>query len=117
MTTEEFFKRGKPSPTQQQVKPQAKPQPKQNTIDEDIVIPYGVRMVAPKKNGNFLRLTDKTIININDIILVNVETLQDGSERYRLFLEGKHMTLRLSREDYNFIDQCLMDDACGKDEE
>ncbi len=117
MTTEEFFRHGRPNHSQEK-KPVVNPKPQPgSTPDEEIVINYGVRMVAPKRKGNFLRLSDKTIINISDIILVNVEKAQDGSESYRLFLEGKHMTLKLSPEDYNFINECLMEDICAEDDE
>lgn len=121
MTTEEFFKRGRPS-LEQKPTPKPKPHPQapkqeQPDPDDDIVINYGVRMVAPKRKGDFLRLSDKTIINIKDIILVNVEKAPDGSESYRLFLEGKHMTLKLSHGDFEFINESLMEDIYADDDE
>lgn len=124
MTTEEFFKhsqQNKKRGSKQQINygrplvyDPAKAGPASE--EEDIVIPIGVKSVTPKKNGNFIRLTDKTIISIKDIILVNVETTQDGKEKFCLYLEGKHMTLRLSEEDYLFIDHCLMEEDCAEDE-
>ena len=51
---------------------------------------------------NFIELSDRTIINVNDIVLLNVD--KAGEEYvYKLFLRGKGMTLRLSEEDYNII--------------
>jgi len=52
--------------------------------------------------NNFVELSDKTIININDIILLNVDKMQEVHV-YKLFLRGKGMTLRLSETDYNII--------------
>lgn len=51
---------------------------------------------------NFIELSDRTIINVNDIVLVNVDKT-GGEYVYKLFLRGKGMTLRLSEEDYNII--------------
>lgn len=50
----------------------------------------------------FIELSDKTIINVNDIVLLNVDK-NGGEYVYKLFLRGKGMTLRLSEEDYNII--------------
>lgn len=50
----------------------------------------------------FVELSDRTIVNVNDIILLNVD--KSGEKyTYKLFLRGKGMTLRLSEEDYNII--------------
>jgi hypothetical protein len=51
---------------------------------------------------NFIELSDRTIVNINDIVLLNVDRDGEGYV-YKLFLRGKGMTLRLSEEDYNII--------------
>lgn len=51
---------------------------------------------------NFIELSDKTIVNVNDIVLLNVDKT-GGEYVYKLFLRGKGMTLRLSEEDYNII--------------
>ena len=51
---------------------------------------------------NFIELSDRTIVNVNDIVLVNVDKT-GGEYVYKLFLRGKGMTLRLSEEDYNII--------------
>lgn len=51
---------------------------------------------------NFIELSDRTIINVNDIVLLNVDKT-GGEYVYKLFLRGKGMTLRLSEEDYNII--------------
>ena len=50
----------------------------------------------------FIELTDKSIVNINDIILLNVDKV-GGKYVYKLFLRGKGMTLKLSEKDYNLI--------------
>ena len=50
----------------------------------------------------FIELSDRTIININDIVLLNVDKT-GGEYVYKLFLRGKGMTLRLSEEDYKII--------------
>ncbi len=52
--------------------------------------------------NEFIELSDKTIINVGDIILVNVDKVGDGYI-YKLFLRGKGMTLRLSETDYDII--------------
>ena len=52
--------------------------------------------------NEFIELSDKTIINIGDIILVNVDKVGE-KYTYKLFLRGKGMTLRLSETDYNII--------------
>ena len=52
--------------------------------------------------NEFIELSDKTIVSINDITLVNVDKVKDGYV-YKLFLRGKDMTLRLSETDYNVI--------------
>ena len=52
--------------------------------------------------NEFIELSDKTIVSINDITLVNVDKVKDGYT-YKLFLRGKGMTLRLSETDYNII--------------
>jgi len=52
--------------------------------------------------NEFIELSDKTIVNISDIILLNVDKARDGYV-YKLFLRGKGMTLRLSETDYNII--------------
>lgn len=51
---------------------------------------------------SFIELSDRTIINVNDIVLLNVDKT-GGEYVYKLFLRGKGMTLRLSEEDYNII--------------
>lgn len=51
---------------------------------------------------NFIELSDRTIVNVNDIVLLNVDKT-GGEYVYKLFLRGKGMTLRLSEEDYNII--------------
>lgn len=50
----------------------------------------------------FIELSDKTIINVGDIILLNVDKVGEKYV-YKLFLRGKGMTLRLSETDYNII--------------
>ena len=55
----------------------------------------------------FIELSDKTIVNINDIILVNVDKVGENYV-YKLFLRGKGMTLRLSETDYNIIRNKLL---------
>jgi hypothetical protein len=52
--------------------------------------------------SNFVELSDRTIVNIDDIILLNVDKM-GGNYIYKLFLRGKGMTLRLSEADYNII--------------
>ena len=52
--------------------------------------------------NEFVELSDKTIINVSDIILLNVDKVGDHYV-YKLFLRGKGMTLRLSETDYNII--------------
>ena len=109
MTTEEFFTHG------QQKKNRNNKHTTKKPITDEIVIQHGSESVTPKRNGNFIRLTDKTIISIKDILLVNVEGTPSGNEKYSLYLTGKHMTLRLSEEDYNFINHSLFDDNCAED--
>lgn len=58
--------------------------------------------------GKFIELTDKTIINIDDIILLNVDK-EEEQYVYKLFLRGKGMTLRLTEEDYNLIRNKLIE--------
>ena len=117
MTTEEFFRHGRSTTATKVNSNQRTQQQTKSNPDDGIVINYGARMVAPKRKGDFLRLSDKTIINIKDIILVNVDKTPDGSESYRLFLEGKHMTLKLSQSDFEFINESLMEDICADDDE
>ena len=57
----------------------------------------------------FIELSDRTIININDIVLLNVDNM-GGEYVYKLFLRGKGMTLRLSEEDYNIIKNKIFED-------
>lgn len=57
--------------------------------------------------NNFVELTDLTIVNINDIILLNVDKLE-GEYSYKLFLRGKGMTLRLTEADYKLIREKLI---------
>jgi hypothetical protein len=52
--------------------------------------------------NEFIELSDKTIINVGDIILVNVDKVGEKYV-YKLFLRGKGMTLKLSETDYNII--------------
>ena len=52
--------------------------------------------------NEFIELSDKTIINVGDIILVNVDKVGE-KYAYKLFLRGKGMTLKLSETDYNII--------------
>lgn len=52
--------------------------------------------------NKFVELTDKTIVNIDDIILLNVDKM-GGNYVYKLFLRGKGMTLRLTDVDYEII--------------
>ena len=52
----------------------------------------------------FIKLSDGSIVNADDIILVNVE--DDG---YRLYLRGKKMTLKLGQRDYDIIEQTILD--------
>lgn len=59
--------------------------------------------------NNFVELSDKTIININDIILLNVDKMQEVHV-YKLFLRGKGMTLRLSETDYKILREKLLKD-------
>ena len=58
---------------------------------------------------NFIELSDRTIVNVNDIVLVNVDKT-GGEYVYKLFLRGKGMTLRLSEEDYNIIKNKIFED-------
>lgn len=57
--------------------------------------------------NEFVELSDKTIVNVSDIILLNVDKMGDGYV-YKLFLRGKGMTLRLSETDYNIIREKLL---------
>lgn len=57
--------------------------------------------------NSFVELTDKTIVNISDIILLNVDKVGD-SYVYKLFLRGKGMTLRLTDTDYKLIREKLI---------
>lgn len=57
----------------------------------------------------FIELSDRTIVNINDIVLLNVDKT-GGEYVYKLFLRGKGMTLRLSEEDYNIIKNKIFED-------
>ena len=57
--------------------------------------------------NSFVELTDKTIVNISDIILLNVDKVGD-SYVYKLFLRGKGMTLRLTDADYKLIREKLI---------
>lgn len=50
----------------------------------------------------FVELSDKSIINVHDIELLNVDKVA-GEYRYKLYLHGKGMTLRLTETDYNII--------------
>jgi hypothetical protein len=59
--------------------------------------------------NEFVELSDKTIVNVSDIILLNVDKMGDGYV-YKLFLRGKGMTLRLSETDYNIIREKLLKD-------
>jgi hypothetical protein len=59
--------------------------------------------------NEFVELSDKTIVNVSDIILLNVDKMGDGYV-YKLFLRGKGMTLRLSETDYNIIRKKLLKD-------
>ena len=52
--------------------------------------------------NSFIELTDKTIINTSDIILLNVDK-KGNTYQYRLYLRGKGLTLRLTETDYNII--------------
>jgi hypothetical protein len=52
--------------------------------------------------NEFVELSDKTIVNISDIILLNVDKMGEAYV-YKLFLRGKGMTLRLTETDYNII--------------
>lgn len=68
--------------------------------------------------NNFLELTDQTIVNVDDIILVNVDRDwvrydKDGKPVYdrKLYLRGKGMTLRLTEEDYNIIRKRLLENG------
>ena len=56
---------------------------------------------------DFIELSDGTIVNAQDIILVNVEQGADGNE-YRLYLRGKKMTLKLCKKDYDILHQVLI---------
>lgn len=51
---------------------------------------------------DFIELTDRTIINVSDIILLNVDNL-GGEYSYKLYIRGKGMTLKLTEEDYKTI--------------
>ena len=55
----------------------------------------------------FIELSDRTIVHISDIILVNVDKAGDKYV-YKLFLRGKGMTLRLSETDYNITRKKLL---------
>lgn len=57
----------------------------------------------------FIELTDKTIVNTSDIILVNVDKIQ-GEYSYKLYIRGKGMTLRLTEDDYNIIRKNLIEE-------
>ena len=57
--------------------------------------------------NEFIELSDRTIVNIGDIILVNVDRTGEKYV-YKLFLRGKGMTLRLSETDYNIIRNKLL---------
>jgi hypothetical protein len=59
--------------------------------------------------NEFVELSDKTIVNINDIILLNVDKMQEVHV-YKLFLRGKGMTLRLSETDYKILREKLLKD-------
>ena len=57
----------------------------------------------------FIELSDKTIINISDIILLNVDKdRKTGGYVYRLYLRGKGMTLRMTETDYQIIRKRLL---------
>ena len=59
--------------------------------------------------NEFVELSDRTIINISDIILLNVDKMGDAYV-YKLFLRGKGMTLRLSETDYKILREKLLKD-------
>lgn len=67
----------------------------------------------PKKiTSKYIELTDGTVVNSYDIILLNVEDVNNnkfvGTE-YRLYLRGKKMTLKLTREDYEIVKKRLLE--------
>ena len=57
----------------------------------------------------FIELTDKTIVNTSDIILLNVDKIQ-GEPSYKLYIRGKGMTLRLTEDDYKIIRENLIEE-------
>lgn len=62
---------------------------------------------------NFIELSDKSIINVNDIVLLNVDKIDDGF-KYTLYLRGKGMTLKLSETDYRIVRKRLLTDWTGR---
>ena len=61
----------------------------------------------------FIKLNDGTIINPDKIILLNVDN-ENGRIVYKLFLEGKKMTLQLTETDYKVINKTLFKTATKK---
>ncbi len=58
----------------------------------------------------FIELTDRSILNVNDIILLNVDKdKKTGGYIYRLYLKGKGMTLRLHEDDYQLIRRKILE--------
>lgn len=64
---------------------------------------------------NFIELSDQTIVNVNDIVLVNVDKDwthydENGKPAHdrKLYLRGKGMTLKLTEVDYHIIKEHLL---------
>jgi hypothetical protein len=67
--------------------------------------------MASKTSGSnkFILLGDGTIVSKERIILLNVD-YENKKKVYKLFLEGKRMTLYLSKEDYEIVKENLTEE-------
>lgn len=63
-----------------------------------------------KASSKYVELSDGTVVNTYDIILLNVEDSAKvkGGKEYRLYLRGKKMTLKLTEEDYKIVKHKLL---------
>lgn len=60
-------------------------------------------------SNKFILLGDGTIVSKERIMLLNVD-YENKKKVYKLFLEGKRMTLYLSKEDYEIVKENLIEE-------
>ena len=76
------------------------------TVDGDEDAP--IEELAKKVTSKYIELSDGSIVNSYDIILLNVNVDEKGEKDFKLYLLGKKMTLDITESDYKLIRHRLL---------